>query len=535
MARLLSLQDRNPLSPTYGSFHRSYWHHRTADFPSAIMQMGVHALALVWCHRLEDNPYYQNERVLEWCVAGFEHALDLQHADGSWDEWYPNERGWAGPTGYLLHALAQTETLLGEELPARTRERFKTAATRAALHLIAHEEEHVLANHYAIALLPVYEAFLLTSDPRLAAGYERLKKTFQSYCYDEGWCLEYDGADLGYLGGTMSFLARLHTVEKGEWIEPIIARAAELLGHFVYPDGSLGGALGSRQTVHAYPMGFEYWSSSIPASAALANWTLGALERGTLLEPDAHEDHYIFYRVPEFIEAYLAHAPQAKVPELPYERAEDFERYFKLAGLYARKIGRTYWTASLAKGGVLKGYDVATGRALARDSGWIAKTTRGAVITPQWNDKSYERRVEREVLAVSGQAHYMVTKLFTPFKLIVFRVAMALLGGSAARAHRLKSVIRKRLMVGARPAPVRFERRISFEREAVAIEDVIEVEDGTQLADLRLGDEFFVRYVPQSRYFHSSELGAGAERLSATELATLNRDGRLSIKRRVGV
>jgi hypothetical protein len=91
-------------------------------------------------------------------------------------------------------------------------------------------------------------------------------------------------------------------------------------------------------------------------------------------------------------------------------------------------------------------------------------------------------------------------------------------------------------MMGARPAPVRFERRISFSADAVTIADVIELEGGVQLAELRLGDEFFVRYVPQSRYFHRSELEArAAEPLSETELATLNRDGRLTITRRVEV
>ena len=55
--RLLSLQDRNPLSPTYGSFHRRYWLDKVDDFPDALPQYGVHSLTLMYCHAFPYNPY----------------------------------------------------------------------------------------------------------------------------------------------------------------------------------------------------------------------------------------------------------------------------------------------------------------------------------------------------------------------------------------------------------------------------------------------------------------------------------------------
>ena len=36
MPRLLSLQDRNSCSPTYGSFQRLYWLDKSIDFPDAM-------------------------------------------------------------------------------------------------------------------------------------------------------------------------------------------------------------------------------------------------------------------------------------------------------------------------------------------------------------------------------------------------------------------------------------------------------------------------------------------------------------------
>ena len=31
--KILTLQDRNPHSPTYGCFDRNYWHYKIIDFP----------------------------------------------------------------------------------------------------------------------------------------------------------------------------------------------------------------------------------------------------------------------------------------------------------------------------------------------------------------------------------------------------------------------------------------------------------------------------------------------------------------------
>ena len=58
--RLLSLLDRNPLSPTSGCFHRDYWLYKTSDFPDAVRQFGAHALALVYAHDFPGNVYGAN-------------------------------------------------------------------------------------------------------------------------------------------------------------------------------------------------------------------------------------------------------------------------------------------------------------------------------------------------------------------------------------------------------------------------------------------------------------------------------------------
>ena len=44
--KILTLQDRTPVSPTYGCFDRAYWHYRMMDFPCGMSQEFVLPLAL---------------------------------------------------------------------------------------------------------------------------------------------------------------------------------------------------------------------------------------------------------------------------------------------------------------------------------------------------------------------------------------------------------------------------------------------------------------------------------------------------------
>ena len=69
VARLLSLQDRNPFSPSYGSFHRAYWLDKVSDFPDAMAQIGTLCLALVYTHAMPGNPPTYAACPMGWQVA----------------------------------------------------------------------------------------------------------------------------------------------------------------------------------------------------------------------------------------------------------------------------------------------------------------------------------------------------------------------------------------------------------------------------------------------------------------------------------
>lgn len=542
--RLLTLMDRNDFSPTYGCMDREYWLCRSTDFPSSIAQFGVHALALAYAHDMPDNPYYQQPMLRKWIVAGLDYWTKIQKSDGSFDEFYPNERGWAGPTGFLVYALCNAYRLIGggEALSGELDARFRGSVRQAGLFLSDRDEHGVLANHHAMAVLPIYEAYDLIGDPELLAGFKVRLDHFLTFCHEEGWCLEYDGADLGYLSATVSFLGKLrlrgYTDER---VERVIERAVEFSSHFVYPDGHYAGTLGSRQTLHFYPHGYELLAGRdeavSPLAAAVAERMLRGLAEGKLVPPEIMEDRYFVYRVPEMLLSYVDYGgrPQ-ELPPLPYQKEPGYRRYWPGARMAVDRGERHYLCVNLARGGVLKLFDAENEEILASDAGLVAELEDGRPITSQWIDEMSHVMVsegEELDLLIDGDMHFVTTKVFSPVKMMVFRAGMLALGWHARLAHEIKGGIRQALTTAAKAAPAHFTRRIAIDGDALVITETVTLEPTTHLSRLHIGGEFAARYVPQSRYFQIHELDAPGLEIPEDKLAQLNELGVITVERRL--
>jgi len=534
--RILSLQDRNRHSPTYGSFHRTYWLDKTDDFADALPQFAVHTLALVYRHEFTDNPYYRNPRVRDWAIAGLEFWAKIQHADGSFDEFYPWERGWAGPTAFTTYAVLEAYRLLKDEIPDETASRVLAAARKAAIFISAGEsEEDSLANHHAIAALAVWKAYETLGDADLKAGFERVFEGFLAYHHaDEGWSTEYDGPDPGYLSATVSFLGKVYQTNPDPLILEVLTQSVTFCSYYAYPDGSYAGITGSRNTLHFYPHGFEILAPQLPLAAAVAERLLRGLGEGKLVPPEIMADRYVFYRVPELLLAYLDHQDRADVlPALPYEQNSTWH-YFPHARMFTATRGEHYLVANLAKGGVIKLYERETGRLILDDGGLIGTTTGGAVISTQWADPSYVCDADEHSWEVRGSFSVVPSVvLFNPVRTIIFRTLLVLGSKSSRFSHWLKGRIRKKLMLRSNPAPLTFRRKLEFDDQGIVLEDEIWKTGGARLTALTVGGEFAVRYVPQSRYFQSYELEAEGASLTDAQLATLNTDGHILLRRRV--
>ena len=64
----------------------------------------------------------------------------------------------------------------------------------------------------------------------------------------------------------------------------------------------------------------------------------------------------------------------------------------------------------------------------------------------------------------------------------------------------------------------------------MSLTDEIWSDGPVNVAALSVGDEFFVRYVPQSRFFQSQELDLTSRRLTQQQIQTLNNGQRVTIR-----
>jgi hypothetical protein len=274
--RILSLQDRNLFSPTYGCMHRDYWLYKTSDFADAVRQFGVHALALVYARDFPNNPYRNHPKIRDWAFAAMEFWISIQHKDGSFDEFYPFERGWVGPTAFTTFTMVESLNLLKDEIPSDLEKRLRNTISQAAHFIAAGEsEEDHLANHHAMACLAVWKAYRLLNDPGLKEGFARVWRNFLKYHNaKEGWSREYDGVDPGYLSATVSFLGKIYADNPDPEILEVLKQSVEFCSYFVYPNGFFAGSMGSRNTLHFYAHGFEILSDKIPMAGSIAEKTV---------------------------------------------------------------------------------------------------------------------------------------------------------------------------------------------------------------------------------------------------------------------
>src|SRR3954465_216511 len=90
--KILTLQDRNAHSPTYGCFDRNFWHYKIIDFPSGMAAEFVWPLALAYSMQVEGKAYAEQPALREWIVAGMRYAAAIADDDGSCDDYFPFEK-----------------------------------------------------------------------------------------------------------------------------------------------------------------------------------------------------------------------------------------------------------------------------------------------------------------------------------------------------------------------------------------------------------------------------------------------------------
>ncbi|MCK5559226.1 MAG: hypothetical protein KAJ51_01485, partial [Thermoplasmata archaeon] len=371
-------------------------------------------------------------------------------------------------------------------------------------------------------------------DEGLLKGYNDKLDYFLTLQSPEGWSLEYDGADIGYLSATVSFLGKISKLHHDDRLFKIMKKSVEFTSYFVYPNKFYAGSMGSRQTLHFYPHGYELLANKVPLAGVIADKMLEGLREGKLVLPEIMPDRYLVYRVPEFLLAYVDYQSRTtkgdEVPVLPYQR-KPFNNYFSDSRIVVVKNPNYYLLVNLAKGGVVKLFDLETNKLIFNDCGILGKLENGKVVSSQWVDMDYNVNVNKNHLNVRGNLHRIPTQTFTPLKMIAFRSMLVTFGRSTELAYGLKGRIRDMLITKSKAVPIGFERDLKYFDDKLEILDSIKLNIPDNFQGVMIGDEFFVRYVPQSMYFQSQELEVEGFMVDERAIKKLNSARELRIKR----
>ncbi len=520
--RLLQLVDRNPYSPTYGCFDRSYWHYRTMDFPCGMSQEFVLPLALAYANPYPGNVFHNVARVRELAEAGIRYMIPSSHANGTCDDYFPFERA-MGALVFSLYAASEAYQILGmrdEQVVDLFLKRIK--------HLAAENETGQLSNHQALAALSAYNVYLITGDDRCRRlAEDRVALTLSWQNAEEGWFQEYEGADPGYHTCTIDFLAKLQQKRGDTALLKPLLKAVDFAWHFMHPDGSYGGEYGSRNTYHFYPHGFEL----LAPHSEKAGQIVDAFLRGTARDKRYHNDddrmtaHYVY----NFLQAwqdYHEHRP----PPVAAGRSTPQTIWLPAAKMAVSWNGREensggrYVVANLSKGGVLKVFDAAG--PIASDTGLIGELTDGRVVVSHLvqHDSTITADPARNEFSVTGWFCRRRRNLPTPFKFVIFRLLLLTIG--RFNANLTRHLLQKILITGKPKTQFRFKRTLRLESDRVIVTDFVPRD--MPLKRLSAGADATSIYVANSNVYQESVLC----RWRHVDPATLPVDGPWRVWRR---
>lgn len=506
--RALTEQDLDPFSPTFGCFDRRYWGWKLTDFPEATFQRNVYPLA--WLGQRLTSSEHQKDRqlassLLRAANAGIRYAASLQHPNGSFDQAFPFEQSY-GATAFLLHPLLKTAKILGDNLDADLGTILHKLALRASRFLMEEDERHgLISNHIAGAALSLQTAGAFLGDEHLYLRADTLIKRILKHQSDEGWMLEYEGADPGYQSLCLHYLAQLDPAPAA--LVPALTKAVAFLAHFVHPDGTFGGLYGSRRTSLFYPGGLAVLARQSSVAAAI----LAVLSETVAEDKTPGPRRIDFGNLAPLLSSYvLAEESRNTVPparaELPRAKT-NLSADFPEAGIYVRSTATKYLIFGASNGGVAYVFTKdksGIGEALLRDGGYAGTTQKKVAITTQITTLPPSVAIEPDRLLVTAPLYHRLNQLPTPSRFVLLRLLNLTVMRNLWLAEKVKAILVRLLITGKKSLRASVRREITLTDEQIHICDTLIDPDG-EVKTLAGGVVFRGIHMASSGYFEGGE------------------------------
>ncbi|HEC90901.1 MAG TPA: hypothetical protein ENI55_04465 [Alphaproteobacteria bacterium] len=461
MPQVLCMLDQNPLSPTYGCGDRQFWLYKSIDYQGGMYGEFAFPLALAYAHSFPGNVYYGAEKIRDLALAVIRNQLRSAHKDGSNDDFYPFERA-MGSTAFTLYAMAEAARVLTVD-----DQDILAFLGRRAGWLAGKHETGRLSNHHALAALGLASTAELTGDAALRRQSDICRDRVLGWQTEEGWFPEYGGFDPGYHTLTLTFLAYLRRITGDDVLTGPLARAVTLAADMVGEDGSMGGEVGSRNSYHFFPHGFELLAAEMGPARYVADRFLDSLKTGRrgYLDENRTFCHYQY----NYLQSWLDFADRQTCPDW---QPEDGVRRYDRAGLITVRRNGIHAVVSLNKGGVVKASTKAG--PMASDTGLVVTKSGGGIYAPAIEGGS-DIAVSvggdgKDIIEVSADFEKIPnTILPSTAKMAVLRLLNYTIGRLAPNL--LRGIIQYLLIKRKSPFPVRVRRRIEVDGNGIVVKD----------------------------------------------------------------
>ncbi len=531
--RLLSLQDRDPYSLTYGCFDRTYWGWKFKDFADITLQRAVYSLALVYSHDFEGNQYFQNKKLKEWIKAGIFYWIKKQHRNGSIDQAFPNEFSF-GATAFTLGPLISSYLIIKKELSNQEQEQVLQAFKKASKFLLKGKETHgFISNHLAGAALSLYKAGLLFENQDYQKRAQKIINLILKNQSSEGWFQEYEGPDPGYETLGLSYLAQYYEQTKDKNVLDALVKSIEFLSYFIHPDGTLGGEYGSRNTEIFYPVGLEIIKNKIPLAQSILNHIEESIQECKTISLNSVDKENLVPLMENYLLAYLSEKDnEDNGIKLPFEQNK-IEKYFNQSGLFIKGNENYYLICNVFKGGVIKIFDQKKKYLIWDDCGHIGQTDQNHVLTTQiFNPKTNIKLLEKNSLKIETIFMGTPQQLPSPFRTIILRIINLSICQNVFLGNLFKNALIKLLITQKKKYPVKLKREINWGEKQIKINDVLIKEPGFKFKYLDYGKKFSAIHMGSSKYFQPSQL---EDRLKPSELdlEKFNQENKIIIENKI--
>lgn len=476
-----SCWNRDPASPSFGSFDRPYWGWKFKDFSDATSQYAV-KLAVEYARLMERTS------ALPFLLEGYvDYCSQIQLKDGSFDQCYPYERT-PGVVYDILSTLiyVRKSPYLVSSLAQKKLEKVIRMAASFALRV---DEKHGhIANHFAqYAFELLHYAEYAGDDRALRRGENYLERLFSLQDREEGWFKEYSGPDAGYQTRTLRYLVKCAEITGKDEIWEISKKAAEFAAFLLMPDGSIHPMLGSRSTALLYPSGFEALGKRFSAFEVLAVRVRLAWEEEKVPLPswidfsnavrlaDDARDAAALLGDSMASTAEEKNSKQSLCQDIAAKNQQS--RHFQNAGIVLVRDAGVSMYIGYAQGGVVIVY-----RRLENTMWELCFEDSGYVLRDEKNRAAWLTRMPGSgTLVEISENRWLMRLVFypsrhdelTPLRFILLRILNVTVLRAQTAADIFRKIVVSRLMSARKPLPVEVLREVCIRDGGVHITDKI--------------------------------------------------------------